>query len=201
MWNASLSIAAEDSSFLSFKQGDLIVLEGDDNGGDHHECRVVFRRVCSHGTARGFPLRVCVHPADLLQARSWHHGERNYGVLPFKLQTKYHKVVSLPQFVQSATIRHQLDVIFSFSGFQNIPAHQSQRSYICKTFRADIPPASSVTKRWKNSNYRYRERGLYGYYRHKTWAFFPFFFLSKSVLWLLSQEKIGKMKKFMFYEK
>ena len=43
--------------------------------------------------------------------------------------------------------------------FQNIPAHQSQRSKICKTFRADVPPASSVTKRSKNSNYRYRERG------------------------------------------
>ena len=53
--------------------------------------------------------------------------------------------------------------------FQNIPAHQSQCSYIYKTFRADIPPASSVKKRWKNSNYRHRERGLNGFYRHKPW--------------------------------
>ena len=51
--------------------------------------------------------------------------------------------------------------------FSNIPAHQSQCWYICKTFRSDIPPASSVTNWWKNSNYRYRERGLYGFYRHK----------------------------------
>ena len=32
----------------------------------------------------------------------------------------------------------------SFELFQNFPAHQSQW-YICKTFRSDIPPASSVT--------------------------------------------------------
>ena len=53
--------------------------------------------------------------------------------------------------------------------FQNIPAHQSQCWYICKTFRSDIPPASSVTNWWKNSNYHYRERGLYGFCRHKPW--------------------------------
>ena len=50
----------------------------------------------------------------------------------------------------------------------NIPAHPSQRSYICKMFCADVPPALLVTRRCKNSNYRYRERGLYGFYWHKT---------------------------------
>ena len=57
----------------------------------------------------------------------------------------------------------------SIAFFQNIPAHQSQCWYICKTFRSDISPASSVTNWWKNSNYRYRERGLYGFNRHKPW--------------------------------
>ena len=43
------------------------------------------------------------------------------------------------------------------SFFQNFPAHQSQCWYYCKTFRSNIPPASSVTNWWKNSNYHYRE--------------------------------------------
>ena len=37
-------------------------------------------------------------------------------------------------------------ILIGYSFFQTIPAHQSQRSYICKTFCADIPPATSVTK-------------------------------------------------------
>ena len=56
--------------------------------------------------------------------------------------------------------------IHSFKLFQ----HTSHNVDIfCKTFRSDIPPASSVTNWWKNSNYRYRERGLYGCNRHKPW--------------------------------
>ena len=39
-----------------------------------------------------------------------------------------------------------LMILTGSSFFQTIPAHQSQRWYICKTFRAEIPPASSVTK-------------------------------------------------------
>ena len=39
-----------------------------------------------------------------------------------------------------------LMILTGYSFFQTVPGHQSYRSYICKTFRAEIPPASSVTK-------------------------------------------------------
>ena len=39
-------------------------------------------------------------------------------------------------------------ILTGYSFFQTIPAHQSQRRYnvICKTFRTEMPQASSVTK-------------------------------------------------------
>ena len=42
-------------------------------------------------------------------------------------------------------------ILTGYSYYQNIPAHQSQCSNVCKTFRADIPPASSVTKKMENT--------------------------------------------------
>ena len=39
-----------------------------------------------------------------------------------------------------------LMILTGYSFFQSIPAHQSQRWFICKAFCSDIPPASSVTK-------------------------------------------------------